>query len=219
MRLRRSARRKSERRKAPLCRVGRSYEPAKAGGTAAQAARQASSRRGMHTARRRDSLGWNIGSNEPPDHHAQSRELELLVGICTAAVAPGRAGSLLGQPAASRDPPAASARSRIRSSSRARDRRDPSWESRTSSRARKYSSAMLRAASTAIFRVSPGRGLLLGEPHLLVDERRQLGDVGRVERAADRIPLPVDLDGDDAARLVHSPLRSPVPRVREPIRG
>ena len=41
----------------PLCRVGRSDEPARAGGTAAQVALQASSCRGMHTTQRRDSLG------------------------------------------------------------------------------------------------------------------------------------------------------------------
>ena len=55
-------------RKAPLCRVGRSDEPARAGGTAAQAALQASSCRGMHTTQRRDSLGlehWLKRASEP----------------------------------------------------------------------------------------------------------------------------------------------------------
>jgi hypothetical protein len=46
----------------------------KAGGTAFPSGFQASSRGGMHNTRRRDSLGCNVGSNEPPSHHAQSRE-------------------------------------------------------------------------------------------------------------------------------------------------
>lgn len=37
---------------------------------------QASSDRGVHTAKRRDSLRYNNGSNEPPDHHAYCREFD-----------------------------------------------------------------------------------------------------------------------------------------------
>src|SRR5690606_7638013 len=41
-----------------------------------------------------------------------------------------------------------------------------------------------------------------GQTHLLVDVRRQLRDVGRVQRAPDRIALSVDDDRDDAFRGV-----------------
>ncbi len=87
-----------------------------------------------------------------------------------------------------------SARSSIRSSSR-RELATWSFWRRSSSSTRKYSSAMLSAARTAIFSVSPAGRLAERQPHLLVDVRGQLGDVRRIERAADRVPLPVDLDG------------------------
>src|SRR5262249_11884322 len=59
----------------------------------------------------------------------------------------------------------------------------------------------------------PGRALLGGEAHLLVDEGRQLRHVLPVEGAADRVALSVDLDVDDAGLLlIHfSPWASPRP--------
>ena len=47
------------------------------------------------------------------------------------------------------------------------------------------------------------RTLFGGCTHPFVDVRRQLGDVGGVERAANRVPLPVDLDVNDADGLIH----------------
>ena len=44
------------------------------------------------------------------------------------------------------------------------------------------------------------------QPHLLVHVGGELRDVGRIERAADRVPLAVDVDGDD--RLVCSMIDS-----------
>ena len=49
--------------------------------------------------------------------------------------------------------------------------------------------------------VGGGRGVG-GRAHLLVDVRGELGDVGRVQAAADRIPLPGDFNRDDAAHAV-----------------
>ena len=46
------------------------------GGTAKWTSLQASSLEGVHTTKRRSSLEKNVGSNEPPDHHAHSREIK-----------------------------------------------------------------------------------------------------------------------------------------------
>src|ERR671922_2402743 len=58
----------------------------KAGGTAVCQPRFRLPRnRGVHTARPRGSLGCNVGSDEPPNHHEQSRErvedLSLRAGV------------------------------------------------------------------------------------------------------------------------------------------
>ena len=83
--------------------------------------------------------------------------------------------------------------------SRAAARRlSAAWSVSTSSQARKNSSAMLSAASTAIFSVSPAGRFARGQPHLLVDVGRQLGDVVGRQTAPDRVPVPVNLDVDDA---------------------
>jgi len=48
------------------------------------------------------------------------------------------------------------------------------------------------------------RGFLEGKPHLLVDVSGQLGHVGWIESAPDRVLLSVDLDGHDTRpALVH----------------
>src|SRR3982750_1354411 len=71
--------------RAPLCRVGRSDEPARAGGTAAQAAFQASSCRGMHTTRRRDSLGLKHRLKRASEPSRAKQELELFLNLTSVA--------------------------------------------------------------------------------------------------------------------------------------
>ena len=45
-----------------------------AGGAATSTSLQATSLEGMHTTKRHSSLEQNVGSNEPPNHHAHRRE-------------------------------------------------------------------------------------------------------------------------------------------------
>ena len=66
------------------------------------------------------------------------------------------------------------------------------------SRARKNSSAMLSAVSTARPTVSLDGDASAADRHLAVDVGRQLLHVGRRQRRPDRIPLAVDVDVDDA---------------------
>ena len=89
----------------------------------------------------------------------------------------------------------------MRSSAAARWAR-PSWSVCTSSRARKYSSAMLSAASTATFSVSPAGDSR--RPAASSRRRRRPARRRRPDRAApDRIPLAVDVDGHDAGGIGH----------------
>src|SRR5438067_1713068 len=57
----------------------------------------------------------------------------------------------------------------------------------------------------------PLRALTLRERHLLLDIHGELGDVRRVEVAADRIPLPVDVHRYDAGLVHMDPCRCRVP--------
>ena len=169
-------------KKAPLCRVGGSDEPAKAGGTAVSAALQASSRRGMHTARRRDSLGV----------------------IASAQTSPRTITRKAGNPKQFLPGDLITPEPRVGAPRRVRTAADPGRLRRGPERfveqplerggalgpllalaiagpraMRNNSSAILSAARTATFSVVAGRGLLDGQPHLRVDIRRELGDVCR----------------------------------------
>jgi hypothetical protein len=75
----------SREKRTPLCRVERSMDLREAGGTATQAALQASSSRGMHTTRRRDSLRmkrWPKRASEPSrtKQGAQNSWIDLTSG-------------------------------------------------------------------------------------------------------------------------------------------
>ena len=98
-----------------------------AGGTAMSTARQASSqRRHAHDAASQFTCG-NVGSNEPPNHHEQSRELTNCVDLRSYPVAetaavrgPQDACSRLGDTGASRVPWATAGRGGARAPRRAR---------------------------------------------------------------------------------------------------
>ena len=167
-----------ERRKAPLCRVGRSMNLRKAGGTAATSrasgflATEACTPRGVAT-----HLGETLAQTSLR-HHAQSRELKLLMDLTS--VAERAVEDSVGAALSGRPPEAPRARAPDRACARARSRRGP--------RAIVLSAAVLVAAAEALVgdvergehrelqRVARGR-FARGEPHLLVDEGRQLRHV------------------------------------------
>jgi hypothetical protein len=178
----------------------------KAGGTATQAALQASSYRGMHTTQRRDSLrDETLAQTSLRAITNKAGRSELLRRILLQAEAgveipllqlglrvPVRPGVGVGQTEREID--------------HSFQLDCPVLEAGLAilvrvARTEKLVGDVERRQDGDLQRVAR-RALLGGEPHLLVHERRKLRHVLSVEGAPNRIALPVDLDVDDAGLLL-----------------
>ena len=178
----------------------------KAGGTATQAALQASSYRGMHTTQRRDSLrDETLAQTSLRAITNKAGRSELLRRILLQAEAgveipllqiglrvSGRSGVRVGQTEREIDHPFQLDRP-VLEAGLAILVRVARTEKLVGDVERREDGNLQRVARWALFG---------GEPHLLVHERRELRHVLRVEGAPDRIALPVDFDVDDAGLLL-----------------
>jgi hypothetical protein len=177
-----------------------------AGGTAAQAALQASSRRGMHTTRRRDSLmvkRWLKRASEPSraKQGTQTPECDLRRSAWDRQALRGGVLSVGG-----------GLRLLLRGDAKRKIQHafEFSGPVREAVVARSHVVARLEELVGDIERGEHGnfeavalRALPHGQPHLFIHVRSEFGHVALLERAADGVSLAVNLDVDDALSHLH----------------